>query len=72
MSMKNSVKIFLILFVVFDDQLVAGQNGCFTICQGEQQPSSQSGPQSGQLQGPPGKRGPNGHVGSKGEKVQSV
>ena len=63
------VVVVLSLFVV-GGHLVSGQQLCYsqTACEGHQPGWTQATP----LQGPPGKRGPNGPVGSKGEKVHCL
>ena len=66
--MKAFLRVILsLLLFCFYGELIAARDGCFTICQGEL--NERYSPQTGQLQGPPGKRGPNGHTGMKGEKV---
>jgi len=71
-NMIISARLFLMfLLVVVHDQLVYGQNGCFTTCLASAQ-HERDGPQDGRLQGPPGKRGPNGLAGIKGEKGEAA
>ena len=48
--------------------VAAGQQNCYIKCDADQ--LSGSSPQAVQRQGPPGKRGPHGPAGMKGEKVK--
>jgi len=68
--MNKFLRIILTIFLfIVDGEFIAAQRGCFTICQGE--PNDRYSPQTGQLQGPPGKRGPTGNTGMKGEKGEA-